>query len=73
MFWCADAQACNPKGYDEEASIEGATEEWNEKRGADCDQMLWEDFFEEVFEMVDLWTNNCSAVRKTISSNKQSK
>ena len=46
-----------------EASIAGATEEWDEKRGARCDVMVWEDFFEEIFEMVDLWTNNLSAVR----------
>jgi hypothetical protein len=55
---------CNPGGYDEEASVDGATGEWDEKYGADCDQMYWEDFFDEIFEMVDLWTNRCDQVRE---------
>lgn len=53
----------DPAGFEEPASAEAAGQEWDTKMGPDCDSMFWEEFFHEIFEMVDLWTDTCSEVR----------
>ena len=49
-------------GYEEENSKAGASEEWDQKYGEKNDEMFWEEFFNEIYEMVDLWTDDCSEV-----------